>query len=207
MGGRREEGRRGRRIPGMGSTASRGHERVRTGECVLGRGPGSNPVAFARSRRDPDPNPRPRPWPSQEEGGGGVRAPHVPCTQHAPLPPCSSTAGRWQMGWERAQARSSEGRAPLSPPPALPPRGSLWGGPRLLLAARKAASSALFGAKMPAGAKLRAEESKPWPCCSAYGALMSLTVFPCLSPPRRRASWGSPSPHTLGLQHKTRGAM
>lgn len=195
-------------MAGMGSTASRGHERVRTGECVLGRGPGSNPVAFARSRRDPDPNPRPRPWPSQEEGGGGSEhltcpAPSTPLFHRAPQQPAGGRRG----GREPRHGAPRGGHHCPHPPPCLRGAGSLWGGPRLLLAARKAASSALFGAKMPAGAKLRAEESKPWPCCSAYGALMSLTVFPCLSPPRRRAPWGSPSPHTLGLQHKTRGVM
>lgn len=95
-GGRRA--RRGRRIPGMGSTALRGHGRARTGECVLGRGPGSDPVGFARSRRDPDPNPRPRPWPSQEEGGGGSEhltrpAPSTPLFHRAPQQPAGGRRG------------------------------------------------------------------------------------------------------------------
>lgn len=126
MGGRREEGRRGRRIPGMGSTASRGHERVRTGECVLGRGPGSNPVAFARSRRDPDPNPRPRPWPSQEEGGGWSEhrthpAPSTPLFHRAPQQPAGGRRG----GREPRHGAPRGGHHCPHPPPCL--RGAACG--------------------------------------------------------------------------------
>lgn len=87
---------------------------------MLGRGPGSNPVAFARSRRDPDPNPRPRPWPSQEEGGGGSEhltcpAPSMPLFHCAPQQPAGGRRG----GREPRHGAPRGGHHRPRPPPCL----------------------------------------------------------------------------------------